>query len=349
MTSPTTQPVQATSTTTVTVTQTASSTLVLTTSSTSIIQVLQTSITTSFVSTTTVTSNVPQITVAPRGDKALQNRAVTQTNTAVPPYASPCSGTVRYSSACSCFGVTATTTTLKASTTTTTVTVTQRPTQTTTTATQTLTTSQTATVTKTVTTTSTIEVDVTSTSLSISTDTETATATVTQSCPTQVITNGGFEAGTTDPFTFQNTPNFFDNPGGDLQLVNDPTLAHTGNYLAQVVETDQSLGGLSFTLSQKVQVCPGASYRLNFFTSSLNNVAGATQCNLNACVGGFCAPFDPGQGAKADQPQGLVFPGSTANSVDVTIYSPEIFPGTGITFCGRQYVRFDDFSLTFVA
>lgn len=50
--------------------------------------------------------------------------ATTNSPTAVPTYASACSGTSRYASACSCFGITKTTSTLTASTTTTTSTVT---------------------------------------------------------------------------------------------------------------------------------------------------------------------------------------------------------------------------------
>jgi hypothetical protein len=160
------------------------------------------------------------------------------------------------------------------------------------------------------------------------------------------VVNGGFESGSTDPFTFQNMPNFFDNPGGDLRVINDASLAHSGSYLASVDETDSSLGGLSFRLSQTVQVCPGAAYTLNFYTGSENNEAGAYQCTLQVCVGGACVNFDPGQGAKATQLNTLVFPGSTASSVDITVFTPEIFPGSAATFCGRQFVRFDDFSLT---
>ncbi|KAK6533398.1 hypothetical protein TWF694_002344 [Orbilia ellipsospora] len=48
---------------------------------------------------------------------ALQKRQQTAIPTAIPTYASACSGSVRYSSACSCIGVTATTITLDASTT----------------------------------------------------------------------------------------------------------------------------------------------------------------------------------------------------------------------------------------
>ena len=51
----------------------------------------------------------------------LAPRQVTATPTSIPIYASACSGTVRYSSACSCIGVTHATITAKAPTTTTTV------------------------------------------------------------------------------------------------------------------------------------------------------------------------------------------------------------------------------------
>ncbi|RFU28825.1 hypothetical protein B7463_g7517, partial [Scytalidium lignicola] len=57
--------------------------------------------------------------------------AITVSPTAIPAYAAPCSGSVRYSSACSCAGATAATTTAPApvttTTTTTVVTVTATP------------------------------------------------------------------------------------------------------------------------------------------------------------------------------------------------------------------------------
>jgi hypothetical protein len=55
---------------------------------------------------------------------ALKQRQVTVAPSVVPTYASACSGTVRYSSACSCWGITAMTTTAATPVTTTTVTVT---------------------------------------------------------------------------------------------------------------------------------------------------------------------------------------------------------------------------------
>jgi hypothetical protein len=117
---------------------------------------------------------------------------------------------------------------------------------------------------------------------SLSTTTTSATASAPKSCPTQVVINGGFEDGTTTPFVFSEGPNFFDNSGGRLDLLDDATLAHSGSYLASVVETDASLGGLNFRLSQTVPVCPGASYTFNFYASSQFNPAESTQCNLVA-------------------------------------------------------------------
>ncbi|KAK6339648.1 hypothetical protein TWF718_009043 [Orbilia javanica] len=42
-----------------------------------------------------------------------RNEPITNTNTAIPAYASPCSGSIRYSSACSCIGATHTVTTIE--------------------------------------------------------------------------------------------------------------------------------------------------------------------------------------------------------------------------------------------
>jgi hypothetical protein len=47
----------------------------------------------------------------PAPEPTLEIRQVTVAPSSIPAYASPCSGSVRYSSACSCIGVTATTTT----------------------------------------------------------------------------------------------------------------------------------------------------------------------------------------------------------------------------------------------
>lgn len=224
------------------------------------------------------------------------------------------------------------------------------PTRTTVTGTQTLTSSASITVSTTMTVTTTIEADSTSVSTSFTTTSSvTATQAVIESCPSQVVANGGFEDGTTTPFVFSNSPNFFDNSGGDSTLLNHAALAHSGSHLASVVETDASLGGLNFRLSQTVTICAGASYILNFYTSSQNNPAGSTQCQSQACNGSVCTSFNPGLGDKPNQLNSIAFPGSAATSVDVVVYTPEIFPGTGITFCGRQFVRFDDFSLTLVS
>ena len=106
---------------------------------------------------------------------------------------------------------------------------------------------------------------------SLSTTTTSATVSAPKSCPTQVVINGGFEDGTTTPFVFSEGPNFFNDSSGRLDLLDDATLAHSGSYLASVVETDASLGGLNFRLSQTVPVCPGASYTLNFYASSQSN------------------------------------------------------------------------------
>jgi hypothetical protein len=193
-----------------------------------------------------------------------------------------------------------------------------------------------------VTTTTTVD----STIYSVSTTTTSATASAPKSCPTQVVINDGSEDGTATPFVFSEGPNFFDNSGGRLDLLDDATLAHSGSYLARVVETDASLGGLNFRLSQTVPVCPDASYTFNFYASSQFNPAGSTQCNLKACVGDVCTSFDPAVGDRPNQLVSLLFPGSDAASVVVSIYTAKIFLGTGIVFCGRRFVRFDDFSQT---
>ncbi|MCJ1323084.1 hypothetical protein MMC15_008435 [Xylographa vitiligo] len=83
---------------------------------------------TTAVSTATVTSTVITVTVAARSDQQrnvdLQPRQVTVTPSSIPAYASACSGSAGYLSACSCVGVTRSTTTVATPLTTTTVTVT---------------------------------------------------------------------------------------------------------------------------------------------------------------------------------------------------------------------------------
>lgn len=83
--------------------------------------VTQTSTSTSnYVAMTTVTTTVQE---GKKRQATTTVTAITKTPTAVPTYASACSGTVRYGSACSCFGVSRVTTTAPTSTSTVTVTV----------------------------------------------------------------------------------------------------------------------------------------------------------------------------------------------------------------------------------
>jgi len=78
-------------------------------------------------SAVTVTNTVT-ITPAPPVKRDNEKRQVTVVPTAVPTYASACSGTVRYASACSCWGITAHTTFAPTPTSTVTATVTAVPT-----------------------------------------------------------------------------------------------------------------------------------------------------------------------------------------------------------------------------
>ncbi|MCJ1414236.1 hypothetical protein MMC32_000562 [Xylographa parallela] len=109
-----------------TVDVTATSTVDVTLVETDSITVLDT--VTTAVSTATVTSTIITVTVAARSnDKRtvdLEPRQVTVTPSSIPSYASACSGSAGYSSACSCVGVTRSTTTVATPTTTTTITVT---------------------------------------------------------------------------------------------------------------------------------------------------------------------------------------------------------------------------------
>lgn len=74
--------------------------------------------------TTTVLTTTTLTPVKKREAAAIEQRQVTVQPSSVPTYASACSGTVRYSSACSCWGITAKTTTAPTPLTTTTKTVT---------------------------------------------------------------------------------------------------------------------------------------------------------------------------------------------------------------------------------
>jgi hypothetical protein len=78
--------------------------------------------TSTYTTTTTVTTTISVEYV--KRDGILANRQVTVHPTAVPYYASACPGTSAYSSACSCWGITASTTTAPTPVTTTTSTVT---------------------------------------------------------------------------------------------------------------------------------------------------------------------------------------------------------------------------------
>ncbi|MCJ1381279.1 hypothetical protein MMC17_004388 [Xylographa soralifera] len=123
--------VTATSTLDVTLVQTVdvttTSTVDVTVVETDSITVLDTA--TTAISTATLTSTIITVTVAARSNNDrrnvdLQPRQVTVTPSSTPSYASACSGSAGYSSACSCIGVTKSTTTVATPTTTTTTTVT---------------------------------------------------------------------------------------------------------------------------------------------------------------------------------------------------------------------------------
>lgn len=109
---------------TVTSTQTITSTATLVEGTTTVAygtRTVTSGITTIVVSTVTVTGGVATVTLATStvslplpGSTTAKKRDIN--GASIPAYASPCSGVVRYSSACSCLGVTATTVTAPAST-----------------------------------------------------------------------------------------------------------------------------------------------------------------------------------------------------------------------------------------
>lgn len=75
-------------------------------------------------STVTVTVTVDPDEPATLTKRGVEYRAATEAPTAVPAYASSCQGAAKYSSACSCWGITAVVTTAPVPTKTATVTVT---------------------------------------------------------------------------------------------------------------------------------------------------------------------------------------------------------------------------------
>ncbi|RDW56667.1 hypothetical protein BP6252_14053 [Coleophoma cylindrospora] len=97
------------------------------------------SVTTTIVVVATATTPIPAITTITFNKRLLNDGAIINSPSAVPTYASACSGTVRYSSACSCASVTKSTKTLVAVTTYTTVTAIASTTTATATSTTTLT------------------------------------------------------------------------------------------------------------------------------------------------------------------------------------------------------------------
>ncbi|MCJ1287361.1 hypothetical protein MMC26_006710 [Xylographa opegraphella] len=125
---------------------------------------VSTALVTATVSTVVVTAGAPVVTLKVRdgSEQRIAPRAVTVSPSSVPTYASACSGTVRYSSACSCFGVTHSTSTAPTPSTTVTVTATA-----------------TATATSVVTTTATLDVTTTVIASLTLTDLVTATAVLT--------------------------------------------------------------------------------------------------------------------------------------------------------------------------
>ncbi|KAL8815150.1 MAG: hypothetical protein Q9223_005685 [Gallowayella weberi] len=258
-------------------------------------------------STTTTAILTATVTNLAKRANRLEERAGT-----VPAYASPCSGTVRYSSACSCFGVTQATVTAAAPTSTSIVTVTASPTVS------------------------------TATTLVVQT-----TTTVAKTCPTSPVVNGGFESGSISPFNFQSFPAALGGFGSSAVVVNDPALANSGSYLLSV-NADVEFAGPNFALTQTLSLCPGSTYKVAFYTASQCPRAGACSCALEACLGGNCGGFDPPGGDAPRSRQEFTFnvPDTAGPTTELKIDLADF--GGGIRLCERRFVRFDDFSVTLV-
>jgi hypothetical protein len=204
------------------------------------------------------------------------DRVVRRSANPVPSYASACSGTVRFSSACSCFGITGTTslTTATANTPTAYVTVT-----TTKTSTKTSSTAKTNTATAVITTTSTtvftaatVTVTVTSSITALTTNPITASTTI-----TSTVTN----TATTTAMSITTIENYFTNGGLDngnnlspwqateasISIEHDNVYSGTG---ALIATTDQ-FGDCAF--NQPVSLPMGKSYTVSFYVYSVNGAA----------------------------------------------------------------------------
>ncbi|KAL8807403.1 MAG: hypothetical protein Q9182_000742 [Xanthomendoza sp. 2 TL-2023] len=267
---------------------------------------LHATITQTATTTTTAILTATVTNLAKRANR-LEERAGT-----VPAYASPCSGAVRYSSACSCFGVTQATVTAAAPTSTSTVTAIASPTVS------------------------------TATTLVVQT-----TTTVAKTCPTSPVVNGGFESGSISPFNFQSFPSLLAGSGSSAAVANNPSLANSGSYFL-TVNADLDFAGPNFALTQTLSLCAGSTYRVVFYTASQCPRAGACTCRLEACLGGNCLEFDPpgGDGPKSRQEFTFNVPDTAGPTTDLKIDLADL--GSGTRLCERRFVRFDDFSVTLV-
>ncbi|KAL8698087.1 MAG: hypothetical protein Q9224_002012 [Gallowayella concinna] len=262
--------------------------------------------------TQTATTTTTAISTATVTDLAKRANLHEERAASVPAYASPCSGTVRYSSACSCFGVTQATVTAAAPTSTSIVTVTASPT-----------------------------VSI-ATTLVVQT-----TTTVTKASPTAGVVNGGFESGSISPFNFQSFPSLIGGFGNSAAVVNNPSLANSGSYFLSV-NADVESAGVNFALTQSLSLRPGSTYKLAFYTASQCPRAGACTCLVEACLGGNCQAFDPpgGDAPKARQEFTVDVPDTAGPTTELKVDLADL--GNGLKLCERAFVRFDDFSVTAV-
>ncbi|KAK6542888.1 hypothetical protein TWF694_006827 [Orbilia ellipsospora] len=197
------------------------------------------------------------------------------TSLKAPSYASYCPNVSRYSSACSCWGITASTST---ATITSYTTITPK-----TTITQTIEIDipRTTVISKTYTTTVTLTITTQTVSSTVTLTSTTLTSTVTISIPTPTVPNGDFESGVTS-WTGSS------NPGYSGNYFNGPGICPGGNWCWREITTDPATGQNSFYigLSNTLVVSPPMDFEITL-TFICVDTAGVknTYC---ACTGGMC-------------------------------------------------------------
>lgn len=176
----------------------------------------------------------------------------------------------------------------------------------------------------------------------------TFTSTTTSPCPVnQAIVNGGFETGDLSNWTFTPGLGFFNSALSVGSVLSTANVSSEGTYFFKVAAGSGD-SDVNFVLSQNLtQLCPERQYQLSFYSGSVNEVSGASNCALKYCLGSTCASKDPGSLASPlSVSHGMSFTNGAGTSVVFTLSTTCC--GGSSNICQRNQVYLDSLRLDLV-